>query len=105
MSTRNENEEHTLCVGSMLRKLKLKDIWERSHHSLPAWLTFAPCRASCFAQTDSVKIKSALMKNYSSRFTLPGQPHRSKETTCAKRLLRQFIIIIIIILYICLMIN
>lgn len=57
MSTSNENEEHTLCGGSMLRKLKLKDIWEVSHKSLPAWLMFAPCTASWFAHTNSVQKK------------------------------------------------
>lgn len=102
MSTSKESEKHTLCVGSMLRMLQLKDTREVPHSSLPSLTHLSiPCTAPCFAQTSSAHQTSVLMKSYSSCLTLPGQPHRSKERICGKRLLSQFLLL----LYFCLMIN
>lgn len=57
MSTSNENEEHTSCGGPMLRKLKLKGIWEVSHNHFPTFLLCASCTEPCLAQTNSVKMQ------------------------------------------------
>lgn len=87
MSTSNENGEHTSGGGSMLRELQLKGICEVSHNHFPTCLSFASCTESCFAQTNNVKMQSVLIKNYSSCFTLPEQPHQGKENISGERLL------------------
>lgn len=91
--------ESTLCVWHPRSECSISKIRER--YLTAAWLISTPCTAPCFAQTSNAKLTSVLMKNYISCLTLPGQPHRSKEHICGRRLLSQFLLL----LYFCLMIK